>query len=163
MSLYNDPQGRMRRLLSSYAANAEVQIVDEVDEEHRLQSIIDEKQITLLQNFFTERQLYLADGHHRYETALNYREEVREMHRHLAADDAANFVLMALIDVDDPGLLMLPTHRLLFGLSQDPHNLLTNHHLAQYFPIHQSAPPPPPPTTPLDPMPNSAPHLPPYI
>src|SRR6266851_4708189 len=92
MSLYNDPQGRMRRLLSSYAANAEVQIVDEVDEEHRLQSIIDEKQITLLQNFFTERQLYIADGHHRYETALNYREEVREMHRHLAADDAANFV-----------------------------------------------------------------------
>ncbi len=140
MSLYNDPQGRMRRLLSSYAANAEVQIVDEVDEEHRLQSIIDEKQITLLQNFFTERQLYIADGHHRYETALNYREEVREMHRHLAADDAANFVLMALIDVDDPGLLVLPTHRLLFGLSQDAHNLLTNQQLAQYFTIHESVP-----------------------
>src|SRR5712692_6919261 len=141
MSLYDDPQGRMRRLLSSYAANAEVQIVDEVDEEHRLQSIIDEKQITLLQNFFTERQLYIADGHHRYETALNYREEVREMHRHLAADDAANFVLMALIDVDDPGLLVLPTHRLLFGLSQDAHNLLTNQQLAQYFTIHESVPP----------------------
>lgn len=140
MSLYNDPQGRMRRLLSSYGANPEVQIVDEVDEEHRVQSIVDEKQITLIQNFFTERQLYIADGHHRYETALNYREEVREMHRHLADDDAANFVLMALIDVDDPGLLVLPTHRLISGLSQDAQNLLTDQQLAQYFTIHESVP-----------------------
>jgi uncharacterized protein (DUF1015 family) len=138
MSLYDDPQGRIRRLLSSYAANAEVQITDEVGEEHRLHPIADGKQIVLIQDFFSERQLYIADGHHRYETALNYREEVHAMHHQLDPDDAANFVLMALIDLDDPGLLVLPTHRLLSGLSQDALNTLTNQQLAQYFTIHQS-------------------------
>jgi uncharacterized protein (DUF1015 family) len=137
MSLYDDPQGRIRRLLSSYAANAGVQIIDEVNEVHRLHPVTDEKQIALIQNFFAERQLYIADGHHRYETALNYREEVRTMHRKLDHDDAANFVLMALIDVDDPGLLVLPTHRLLFGLSQQAFNALTSQQLARYFTIHE--------------------------
>src|SRR5438876_4032762 len=133
MSLYDDPQGRIRRLLSSYAEKAEVQITDEVNEEHRLHPITDEHQILLIQNFFAERQLYIADGHHRYETALNYREEVRAMHRKLDPKDAANFVLMALIDIDDPGLLVLPTHRLLFGLSQDVLKRLTSQQLARYF------------------------------
>ena len=136
MSLYNDPQGRIRRLLSSYAEKAEVQITDEVNEVHRLHPITDENQIALIQNFFAERQLYIADGHHRYETALNYREEVRAMHRKLDPKDAANFVLMALTDVDDPGLLVLPTHRLLFGLNQDALKRLTSQHLARYFTVY---------------------------
>src|SRR5579859_1778595 len=139
MSLYDDPQGRIRRLLSSYAAKPEVQITDEVNEEHRLHPLTDKQQIALIQNFFAERQLYIADGHHRYETALNYREEVRAMHRTLHIDDAANFVLMALIDVDDPGLLVLPTHRLLFGLGQDALSVLTSQQLARYFTLHEPA------------------------
>jgi uncharacterized protein (DUF1015 family) len=137
MSLYEDPQSRMRRLLSSYADAAEVQITDEVNEVHRLHPITDENQIALIQNFFAERQLYIADGHHRYETALNYREEVRAMHRKLDAKDAANFVLMALIDIDDPGLLVLPTHRLLFGLHQDALKKLTSQNLARHFNVYE--------------------------
>ena len=136
MSLYNDPQDRIRRLLSSYVENVEVQITDEVNEKHRLHPITDEHQIALIQNFFAERQLYIADGHHRYETALNYREEVRAMHRKLDPKDAANFVLMALTDIDDPGLLVLPTHRLLFGLSQDALKRLTSQQLARYFTVY---------------------------
>ena len=116
MSLYDDPQGRIRRLLGAYADKAEVRMTDEVGEGHRLQHITDPAQIDLIQNFFAERQLYIADGHHRYETALNYREEIREQRRQLHVDDAVQFVLMALVDVDDPGLLVLPTHRLLSGL-----------------------------------------------
>ncbi len=137
ISLFDDPQGRIRRLLNLYAANPEVQITDEANEEHRLNPITDEKQIELLQNFFSERQLYIADGHHRYETALNYREEVRETRRQLDPQDAANFVLMALTDVDDPGLLVLPTHRLLFGLSRDALSLLTSQQLTQYFTVYE--------------------------
>ncbi len=137
MTLYDDPQGRMRRLLSAYAINPEVQITDEVNEEHRLQPITDEKQIALIQNFFSERQLYIADGHHRYETALNYREEVREIRRHIHFEDAANFVLMALIDLDDPGLLVLPTHRLVFGLSQDALDSLSSQRLEQFFIVRE--------------------------
>ncbi len=137
MSLYDDPQGRMRRLLSPYAETAEVKITDEMNEVHLLRSISDENLIALIQNFFAERQLYIADGHHRYETALNYREEVRAMHRKLDPNDAANFALMALTDIDDPGLLVLPTHRLLFGLDQDVLKKLTSQDLARFFSVYK--------------------------
>src|SRR5579859_1691566 len=139
MSLYEDPQGRMRRLLGAYAANAEVQVTDEAQEEHRLQPITDVEQIALIQNFFQERQLYIADGHHRYETALNYRDELRAMRKHLDNDDAANFVLMALIDIDDPGLLVLPTHRLISRLGQDALSALSSQQLGRFFTVREMA------------------------
>ncbi len=135
MSLYDDPQGRMRRLLNSYAENAAIQVVDEVGEEHRLQPITDAQQIALIQDFFAQRQLYIADGHHRYETALAYRAEIQEQRGMLHPDDAVNFTLMALIDIDDPGMLVLPTHRLLFGLSQQALAGLSAERLAQYFTV----------------------------
>nr|HET6904744.1 DUF1015 domain-containing protein [Ktedonobacteraceae bacterium] len=137
MSLYDDPQGRIRRLLGAYADKAEVQITDEVGEGHRLQHITDPAQIDLIQNFFAERQLYIADGHHRYETALNYREEIREQRRQLHVDDAVQFVLMALVDVDDPGLLVLPTHRLLSGLPTTALRALSTEQLARYFTVSE--------------------------
>jgi len=137
MSLYDDPQGRIRRLLGAYADKAEVQITDEVGEGHRLQHITDPAQIDLIQDFFAERQLYIADGHHRYETALNYREEIREQRRQLHVDDAVQFVLMALVDVDDPGLLVLPTHRLLSGLLTTVLRTLSTEQLARYFTVSE--------------------------
>jgi uncharacterized protein (DUF1015 family) len=133
MSMYEDPQGRIRRLLNTYATNPQVSILDEAGEEHRLHPINDPQQIALIQNFFAERQLYIADGHHRYETALAYQAEMREQRRDLHPDDAINFTLMALIDVDDPGWLVLPTHRLLFNLSQDALAALSPEQLARYF------------------------------
>ena len=149
MSLYKDPQGRMRTLLGAYAANAEVQATDEAQEEHRLQPITDAKQIALIQNFFEERRLYIADGHHRYETALNYREEVRAMRKNLHGNDAVNFVLMALIDIDDPGLLVLPTHRLISHLEPDALNALSSQQLGRFFTVREMAMGDYPPEAPL--------------
>jgi len=137
MCMYDDPQGRMHALLAPYAARAEVQITDEVNEKHLLSPITHSGQIELIQDFFAERQLYMADGHHRYETALNYRNEVLEQRNNLQRDDAINFVLMALIDLDDPGLLVLPTHRLLSGLSDVALRLLSSQHLARYFTVRR--------------------------
>jgi uncharacterized protein (DUF1015 family) len=76
MSLYNDPQGRIRRLLGDHLQQPEIHITDEAGEEHLLQPLTDPALIERIQSFFAERQLYIADGHHRYETALNYRTEV---------------------------------------------------------------------------------------
>ena len=56
--------------------------------------------------------VYIADGHHRYETALAYRDEVRARSSSWTGEEPENFVLMALTPYDDPGLLVLPTHRL---------------------------------------------------
>ncbi|HEV2582473.1 MAG TPA: DUF1015 domain-containing protein [Ktedonobacteraceae bacterium] len=150
MSLYDDPQGRMRRLLAPYAANAGVQIVDEAQEEHRLQPITDAAQIELIQDFFSERRLYIADGHHRYETALKYREEILAMRKHLDPGDAVNFAMMALIDLDDPGLLVLPTHRLVRHLSQEALANLSNAQLGRYFTVREMMMGDYPPETPLD-------------
>jgi len=62
--------------------------------------------------------LYVADGHHRYETALRYAESLNgRAPNGDAGDDAHNFLLTAVIAMDDPGLLNLPYHRLLRGLS----------------------------------------------
>lgn len=134
MGLYDDPEGQMR---ASFLVSPppEIHITDEVNEQHRLYAITDTQQLALIENFFAGRQLYIADGHHRYETALNYRNETRELRHGLAADDAVNFVLMALIAVDDPGLLVLPTHRLLFGLSAAALHSLSSEQFAQYFTV----------------------------
>ncbi len=137
MSMYDDPQGRVRRLLAGHASQPAVQISDEVGEEHRLHPIADAEQISLIQDFFAQRRLYIADGHHRYETALNYREQIREQRRCLHADDAVNFALMALVDLDDPGLVVLPTHRLLFDLSPLAEQNLSSQKLEQYFTLRE--------------------------
>jgi uncharacterized protein (DUF1015 family) len=137
MCMYDDPQERIRRLLQSHALNWAVQLVDEEGEEHFLQPITDQQERALIQDFFAQRQLYIADGHHRYTTALQYRDELATQRVGLDVMDGANFVLMALIDVNDPGMLVLPTHRLLVDLSQEALQKLTPEPLAAYFTVQQ--------------------------
>ena len=60
-----------------------------------------------------DAQLLIADGHHRYETAIAYRDEV-------GGEGPHNYTLMAITGLDDPGLSIYPTHRLLSGLAADP-------------------------------------------
>ena len=72
-----------------------------------------------LNKAFAERPLYIADGHHRYETALYYRNLRRAAEGEKAEPDAAyNFVFMGLISMTDPGLLGLPYYRVLMGMEQ---------------------------------------------
>ncbi|HWO73943.1 MAG TPA: DUF1015 domain-containing protein [Dehalococcoidia bacterium] len=61
---------------------------------------------------FQGRKLYLADGHHRYETALAYRDEWRAAAANWTGEEPENFILAALVSIADPGLVILPTHRL---------------------------------------------------
>ncbi len=60
--------------------------------------------------------VYIADGHHRYSTAINYRNEVAQAVGRLPADHPANFVLVGLCAMEDPGCVILPTHRVLSGM-----------------------------------------------
>lgn len=140
MSMYSDPQGRIRHLLGEYLDTpVVVQLTDETGEEHRLHPVTDPAVVARIQDFFAERQLYIADGHHRYETALNYRNEVLGVRQELADDDPANFVMMALIDLDDPGLLVLPTHRLFTDLSPETLARLTGENLGRYLDVRELA------------------------
>ncbi len=135
MCIYDDPQALVHNLLTPYAAHPEIELFDEVGEEHRLAPIIDPAHIILIQDFFASRQLYIADGHHRYTTALQYRDDIQEQHGQLDLMDGANFVLMALISLDDPGMLVLPTHRILFDLTPQMLTSLTPQQLSPSFTV----------------------------
>lgn len=139
MCMYDDPQGRIRRLLATYTEQPEIQFIDENGEEHLLQPISNPEHVSLLQDFFAPRQLYIADGHHRYTTALNYRDELNQQRGGLHPQDGANFMLMALIDIDDPGMLVLPTHRVLFDLTEEQLQKLTEEQLTRYFSVRKVA------------------------
>ena len=77
---------------------------------HRVWAVDDEAAIGKVAEFFAGRQIFMADGHHRYETALAYH---RELGRPAGA--AAAYVMMTLVNIYDPGLVVLPTHRLVRG------------------------------------------------
>lgn len=82
---------------------------------HKLWIITDEKVIEKLVNDFAGRKLYIADGHHRYETALNYRDYCRE-NGISKEGDPQDYQMMYLVDMQHPGLVVFPTHRMVRDL-----------------------------------------------
>ncbi len=80
---------------------------------HRLWPITDVALQAKLAGEIAERTVYIADGHHRYETALRYRDEMRAETGRRGGDEAFDYVLAYLVNMDEPGLVVLPTHRLL--------------------------------------------------
>lgn len=92
-----------------------VDVTDEAGERHRLWRIADPARIDEIARALRESSISIADGHHRYETALAYRDELQAQG---SRDPEAphNFVLMYLASMGDPGLVILPTHRLLHRL-----------------------------------------------
>jgi uncharacterized protein (DUF1015 family) len=92
---------------------------------HRLTAITDDDAIWAVGAHLAACDVYIADGHHRYETALAYRDEQRAAASSWTGDELANFVLMALTDASDPGLLVLPTHRLVHREQPDAFYAIT--------------------------------------
>ena len=76
----------------------------------------------------------IADGHHRYETALNYRDEMREKYPDASLDAAFNYVMVTLVGLSDPGLVVLPTHRLIHSYTHMTGKALLEA-LTQYFTV----------------------------
>ncbi len=66
----------------------------------------------------TKQPLIIADGHHRYETALNYRDEMRAQHLDAPTNAAFNYVMVTFVSMSDPGLVILPTHRLIHSYTR---------------------------------------------
>ncbi len=92
--------------------------------------------------FLAGRVIYIADGHHRYETALAYRDERFAAHLGTIGDEASDFVMMTLIDSQDPGLVVLPVHRLVSGIDSRTltklKETLSGHFRIRELPRHSS-------------------------
>ena len=94
-----------------------IDVADEYGVVHRVWQISDPGVIASVQNKMRDQKLVIADGHHRYETALNFRNESRTAAGTDPKPQAPyEFVMMTFVNMNDPGLLVLPTHRVVHSL-----------------------------------------------
>ena len=112
--LYSDPNQEVTQLLREETKDQPptIDITDEAGEAHRIWIIQNRSVLEKITEMFREKHIYIADGHHRYETALEYAQEMQEQ-----GQPGYDYVLTTLVNVFDPGLLVLPTHRLVRNLS----------------------------------------------
>ncbi len=85
----------------------------------RIWAIRDAEVISALQALFQDKQLFIADGHHRYNAALKYRDEMRKTHPDWSKDDSFNYAMTILVAVDDPGIVLFPPHRMITSIGMD--------------------------------------------
>jgi uncharacterized protein (DUF1015 family) len=111
-ALYSDAGGRIASTLDGALAEPPLARADQNGQRHTLYALTDPPTIDLVSDELRAATLYIADGHHRYETALAYRGERRAQLPRWSGEEGENFVLTALVAAQDPGLLLLPTHRL---------------------------------------------------
>ena len=133
LCLYHGSEPEISRMLSHVAQGEPLVSLPEMktslrgsSEAHTVWAIPDSETRLQLTRALSRQRLYIADGHHRYETALAYREErmkeqsgshespgiVNEVNQSLPGQEAFNYVMMELVDFADPGLVILPLHRL---------------------------------------------------
>jgi uncharacterized protein (DUF1015 family) len=115
--LYED-SGEIDSLLNpGLAAAPTIDVADEYDVVHRVWQISDAGVIAAIQDRMRDKKLVIADGHHRYETALTFRDECRAAAPAASKPQAPHeFVMMTFVNMNNPGLLVLPTHRVVHSL-----------------------------------------------
>lgn len=114
--IYPDAENAAQNLLEQAITGvAPLEATDHLGVVHRLWLVTDVKVISEVTALMSNKPMFVADGHHRYETACTYRDELAAA-RTLDPADPANFVLMMCISMSDPGMIVLPTHRLFRGV-----------------------------------------------
>ncbi|MBN1581453.1 MAG: DUF1015 domain-containing protein [Anaerolineae bacterium] len=121
--LYPDAENAVSAMLDATIAgqSPDVDAVEMFEKDVRQQMWVvdDEATIRAVQaEMAPKRNLIIADGHHRYETALNYRSEMRQAHPDAGPRAAFNYCMVTLVSMQDPGLVILPTHREIFDVPQ---------------------------------------------
>ena len=114
--LYQDGTRCVDRLLDGVINQAPaVQLTDEYGVHHCLWPILETELVNQITKTMAEQELVIADGHHRYETALTFRNECRARLAEPHPDAPHEFAMMTFVNSHSPGLVILPTHRVLAG------------------------------------------------
>lgn len=115
-SLYMDDDHSIYNKIDSCSKGTpDMEVTDGDGTIHRMWIVTDEEVLAFIEKAFEEKKLYIADGHHRYETALNF-------HKHLCEqgisneDSLSGYISMMLVNMEHPGLVVFPTHRIVRGL-----------------------------------------------
>ncbi len=112
-SLYDDPEGAAWSAVSPHIEGVPWgEVTDEDGTQHRLWRVPEEDAAAGVRDALRDTELLIADGHHRYETARVYADEI-------GGEGGHRYVLMCLVALQDPGLTVFPTHRLLTGLTDE--------------------------------------------
>ncbi len=116
--LYPDEKNEIQLVLEkSILGKMPIEATDHLGVIHRMWVVTDPEVINQVVAGMGPKPIFIADGHHRYETACNYRKQIRQTGE-LTVDHPANYVLMVCIAMEDPGLIVLPTHRLFRGMER---------------------------------------------
>jgi uncharacterized protein (DUF1015 family) len=133
--LYSDPERTVNRILDEVATRPpDLEAMDDAGVLHRVWAVSDPGAVEVIQGDLAKRDAIVADGHHRFETAVGYHQEM--MQRGARAGGAESFenVMCTLVNMDDEGLTVLPAHRVVYGLRDfDPHRL--GRGSGQYFEV----------------------------
>jgi len=128
--LYSDPGGSVEKILYDGSGPADAEVTDEYGVLHRLWRVCDPAVIRILAASMADKKLIIADGHHRYETALNYSKEHVPASPAKTEHDAGQLpqpahpeaaVMMTFVNMDSDDLVILPTHRVVHSMAHfDP-------------------------------------------
>ena len=116
--LYSDPKLVINRLMDKTISRKKPDVAakDESGVIHEVWRLTQPAAIQRIAKRIAGRDVFIADGHHRYETALNYRNEMRRKKIKCIEPESYRNRMMTFVNMDDEGLTILPTHRLIFGL-----------------------------------------------
>jgi uncharacterized protein (DUF1015 family) len=137
LALYEDPMGKISSILEA-ESHVEPMISAGLDsgESHYLWAVKDAGTVSQICSYLKPQTIYIADGHHRYESALAYQRERRVGCTSEPGQESFDFVMMTLVDLSDPGLIILPAHRLIRGLSKSALDALTTG-METFFSVEQ--------------------------
>jgi uncharacterized protein (DUF1015 family) len=117
--LYPDPDAEVQAHLDAAIRRAlPLEATDHLGVVSRLWPVSDQRAVSGVIGVMGPKPVFIADGHHRYETGLRYLEERRAAGEVRDVEAAPNFILMMLVSMSDPGLVILPTHRLISGIPE---------------------------------------------
>jgi uncharacterized protein (DUF1015 family) len=135
LAMYSDPQKVINDVISQQEKNLPIMdFKDPWGEGHKVWAITQLQAVKKIELEIAKQPLYIADGHHRYDSALTYKREKDAQNPLHSGQEGYNYVMFALIDFADAGLVILPTHRIVKGISKTALNGLKSK-LANFFSI----------------------------
>lgn len=137
--LFSDPEKAVAKALNSVFTPSGADVISDEDGiTHSLWTISKKETVLAIREAFKNKNLCIADGHHRYETCLAYRDEMRDLTGRKDGRQPFDYIMMYLSDFDDEGVVILPTHRILareYGLDVNLEEVLED--LGEYFQLKE--------------------------